>query len=157
MVEFLGINLIYNHGINHCATVDGYFKIGVNNTKRAFYGGCGFNVGCQTIPLTCGYTSFHPMLWGPTDNEIVVSIPTEDILLNVWTFFWDYNTIGADDMFGMHSEWHKWDSYEKAIEEVKCGKDYITGAVANGKAESVLSYHITIFPNTRGTKPPYTP
>jgi hypothetical protein len=60
---------------------------------------------------------------------------------------------GTDDAFGFHSETLTWDTYQQAGYDVKCGKHFLSGPVANGKPRSLLTYHVTILPNPCGTQP----
>ncbi len=132
-----------------CDGLEVYYTLSVNEQKRNFWGGCSFGVGCLVLPLQCGTHSFKDLAEpiDPNPDTITVDIYTDDVILKIQTWFYDYDWPDGDDIFAPHTQYHYWPTRAHALAELGCGKSFSTDMYVNGTADSILHYTIKLLPN----------
>jgi hypothetical protein len=144
-----------------CQTLDTYFQLSVNGMTRSFWGGNNF------MPLKCGQHFFGDITGLPgvlpdgseyDPGTFVIPIYTDYVEINIKTKFWDYDDVGADDPYGLHSETYWFPSLENALTSLEinsatrfgygdCVLPQYSVTSLTQTAESRLTYTIEVFPN----------
>jgi hypothetical protein len=138
-----------------CDSLDLYYSLGLNGTKKEFGWSPSFGVGCTNCVqnVACGGHSFLDLgsfysSADPNPDTLVVSIDTNEIAIKLWADFWDYDWGSGDDRIAYHVEELWYPSLQKAQEELGCGKEFISDAkVLDSAGLSTIWYKVAVYPN----------
>ncbi|MFZ5808059.1 MAG: hypothetical protein ACOY16_02155 [Chloroflexota bacterium] len=138
-----------------CDSLDLYYSLGLNATKKKFGWSPSFGEGCVNClqSIACGSYSFQSLgsFFNPSDpnpDTLVTVIETENIPIRLWADLWDYDWHSGDDRISYHLEEHQFPSLQKAQEELGCGKEFMSFAkITDSAGLSTLHYDLTVYPN----------
>lgn len=128
--------------------------------------GKGFILGLK--PITCTkdtppYTFAELGSWFsiPYPDTLIVPISDTNIIINIMTYFYDYDSYGGNDLFGMRLLSHTYPDLQNAVHELGCGgkkfRDPWDGYQVEDTADTSIRYTIIVYPNSCNDVPPGIP